>query len=324
MRPTWPLLLMTGLQGLAGGIFTALALAGWILGARTVPLPVWADMSRLALVLVAGGGAASVFHMHRLQGARYVLARLGSSWLSREVATTGLFGLTAAVAALGPFLAGERAAWYLAADTAAAVLGLVAMFVTAMIYATIPAMLSWHTPLTVLALTGAGIVSGGLWVRAGWMWWGRGPVPPGFTAALAVALITWGLVKALQARVFHEARGRVRAETGWGLPLQPHRLQDTGTSRPPYRTQPQVWPELTAGRRRILWSAWVAALVALAVTLAVAASGAALAGAGLVVLAVYVERWLFFGDATHSSRVFFPRLPSGASPRAVQHGGPAR
>jgi DMSO reductase anchor subunit len=323
MRPTWPLLLMTGLQGLAGGIFTALALAGWTLGARAVPLPVWADMSRAGLVLVAGGGAASVFHMHRLEGARYVLARLGSSWLSREVLTTGLFGAAAAVAALVPVWTGGDAAWYVAADTVAAVLGLVAMFVTAMIYATIPAMLSWHTPLTVLALMGAGIVSGAVWVRAGWAWWHQGTVPPGFTAALAVALLSWGLVKAPQARVFHEARGRVRAETGWGLSLQPHRLQDTGTSRPPYRTQPQVWPELARGRRRTLWFGWMAAVAALAATLAATTPGVAVAGAVLAVVAVYLERWLFFADATHSSRVFFPRTMVKSTSRAMPHGGSA-
>jgi DMSO reductase anchor subunit len=322
MRPTGPLLLMTGLQGLAGGVFVSLALVRTGLGADALSGRVWVALSLVGLVLVAGGGVASIFHMHRLAGARFVLRRLGTSWLSREVLTTGALGVLAAVLGLLPLVIRVGAAWYEAGIVVTALAALMALFVTAMIYATIPAMLSWHTPLTVVNMMGAGLVSGAVLVGAGWDLAGPHAVSAthGLEGVIRAALIVWGILKLLQFRVFQDARARVRGETGFGLPRGPHRLRDSGTTRPPYRTQPQVWPPL-GNRRRLRWQAgMLAAMLAALVVVGVDQAWAGVAGAALAFIMVFTERWLFFADATHSSLVWFPAPADDASARRVRRG----
>ena len=316
MRPTWPPLLMTGLQGMAGGIFVTLAVLGWALPAHALSLDTWRWLTLAGLALVAGAGLSSIFHMHRMAAGRFVMRRLSTSWLSREALTTGILGAAAAVTALWPLVSPVGPSWYVTTVTATAVISLGAMAVTALIYATIPAMLSWHTPLTVLSMMGAGLVSGAFLVRAGWdLTPGDPGASVGFAAALWAALVLWGSVKLLQWHVFRDARARVRAETGLGLPRGPHRLRDTGTTRAPYRTQPQVWPLLPASQRRAVGAALVISFGLLGLLAALRDPTVGVFGAVVAIWTVYVERWMFFADATHSSRIWFPSTPEPASTR---------
>lgn len=322
MRPTWPLLLMTGLQGLAGGLIITLALLGLTLGARALSVEAWSLLSLTSLILVGAGGAASIFHMHRLAGARFLLRRLATSWLSREVLTTTLLGLAAAAAVVLPRLFPAAAGWYPELVGPAAVLALIALFVTAMIYATIPAMLSWHSPLTVVTMMGTGILGGAVWADAGWLLAGPHTALSSavFAGLLRGSLVLWALFKVLQFRTFREARSRIRAETGFGLPRGPHRLLDTGTTRAPYRTQPQVWPSIGRLRRRLLEGGVLALALAVIVLVGIQTAWAGLSAALVATVLTYVERWLFFADATHSSLVWFPAATEGmALPRAGTH-----
>jgi DMSO reductase anchor subunit len=293
---------MTGLQGMAGGIFVLLAIWSWTLGAGFVDSPARAVLAWSALALVAGGGMASAFHMHRWAGARYILRRLSTSWLSREVLTTALFGVAAAAAAAAPLVGGSGSEPALL--SLAAALGLVAMWVTAMIYATIPAMLSWHTPLTVVGMMGTGVVAGGTLALSG-LALVEGSVPAAAAVTLAAALAALALVKRMQWRRFGAARTRALSGESMGIPGRRFRLQDSSTSRPPYRTQPQVWPPLADARRRIVWSVLAAVAVLgmlLLLAVSVGANGVLATVLALVaILGTGVERWVFFADATHSS-----------------------
>lgn len=320
MRPTPPLLVLTIGQGLAGGIMLAFAF-----------LKSLGDLSRgtadtlliMALATAFIGGVASFFHMHRLAAARYVLRRLKTSWLSREAVTTGLFGGALAILAVLTLFFGHAMMvspgyWVWTWLTVGA--GLLAMWVTAMLYATIPAMLSWHGSLTVLAFMTAGILSGfGLAAIVV-------PLNSTLWVAFLVLVVGTAIIKAMHWTQFAEARGKVRASTGMGLPFSPYRLQDTGTTKPPYRAQTQVWPVISSGLRRtvMLTAVFLLFLVPLGLTLARLLGGPSLLRFGVavaVVGGVIAERWLFFGDATHSSRVFLsdemaarPRVPLDTNP----------
>jgi len=305
MKPTGPLLMLTAFQGLAGGAVLALALmislaphditAGgreWALG--------------LALAFAALGGVSSFFHMHRIQAAKYVLRRLKTSWLSREALTTGLFGGALALNAVVGFLDHWQGGFFIAITWLAAFAGFIAMFVTAMLYATIPAMLSWHSPLTVLVLLVLGWLSGSEVTLA--FAAARGERIA--TSVLLALIVVAALMKGLQWHFFTLARRRVSAKTGAGLPRGPYRLQDTGTTRPPYRTQTQIYPEMDPGQRIMVM---VLILLTLVIVPALAILGWMLdraawmmAAAAIVgAIGVFAERWLFFRDATHSSRVWF-------------------
>lgn len=309
MRPTGPLLLMTGLQGLAGGVFLVLAVLAW--GAAPGFLhgtaPGW--LALLGLALVAGGGLASTFHMHRRAAAKFILRRLASSWLSREVATTAPFGAAAALSVLVSLVHPAAPGVERAAFSATALLGLLAMWVTAMIYATIPAMLSWRTPVTVMAMMGTGLVAGGVWAWAILVVALRTP-QAGLAMALVGALLALAVLKAVQGKVFRQARAQVESGQAMGIPGRRYRLADSGTSRTPYRTQPQVWRPLTDGeRRRVQGPLALAAVLTAALLLASGSSPLAIFAVATAAAGVYCERWLFFADATHSSSIW---LTSGA------------
>ena len=136
MRPTGPLLTLTLLQGVSWGVMavvTAAIFGAWPVSMATVHAWEWLAWGTGAL-----GGSASVFHMHRLAAARYVLRRLRSSWLSREALSTGgymaVLSVAVALSVLGP---PARGLWE-AVTLLAAGLGAAAVYITAMLYATIP------------------------------------------------------------------------------------------------------------------------------------------------------------------------------------------
>lgn len=304
MRPPWPLLLLTLLQGMAGGMaVTAVLLPS--------PLPTAVVDGMLGIALI--GAVASIFHMHRLQAALYVLRRLSTSWLSREVLTTGLFVAAIAVWTLIANIVGHTPE---VVPSLTALLGVTAMFVTAMVYASIPAMRSWHGPLTVVAMMSTGLVSGAMVLDAV-LTSIRAPVPLHTLGGILVgsSLCLTGF-KALQARHFRTARDGNHAETGTGLPFGPYRLQDTGTTRPPYRTQTQVSAPMAPATRQILYlGQWLflSLIPAGSFFWALSAPRAALFGAAAMVAGSFFERWLFFADATHSSRVWFDDQPKKVS-----------
>ncbi len=298
MKAPLPLLLITVLQGLSGGMAVAIAVRLNVGGTVAVwPLG-------LALVLALIGGAASFTHMHQIQAGRYMLRGWRTSWLSREALTTAWFIAALFAEGLWRFW-GWNPAGLPAWSVATALFGLLAMWVTAMVYATIPAMRSWHSPLTVLSMMGTGLLGGWmvmlmLWPRVRWE-----------TAVALAALGLFVAVRALQMKFFADARKGVLAATGTGLPRPPYRLQDTGTTKPPYRTQTQTGPELTPAQRHRAWLGLAIFMVVVPVMATIfalngrAAEVFSVVRALSIVVGSFTERWLFFRDSTHSSRVWF-------------------
>lgn len=315
MKPSVQLLALTMGQGLSVGFSVTVA----YVASRGLLTPPWAwSFLGAGLVTALIGGVASFFHMHHFAAARYILRRLKTSWLSREALTTGLYGGVLFVLALWtvlmhPNLNGET--WVIFAWVVA-LFGLVALFVTAMLYATIPAMLSWHSPTTVLNFLALALYGGVTWALVLARLYHRPGAALGIIQLALVAFVL--IIKGLQWHVFRAARKRVDPATGFGLPFAPYRLQDTGTTKPPYRTQTQTAPALDPTFRL---SKQVGTILFLAVVPAVCTiygidgghGGFALVGAVSLTIGLALERWLFFRDATHSSQVFFQDAPWVAS-----------
>src|SRR3970040_2228642 len=153
MRPAWSVLLLTTLIGAGQGLYLALfaaELAG--AGGSTLFVP----GAAVALALVGAGLAASFFHLGRPERAWRSAAMWRSSWLSREVVV-----LPAFMAAAAPWGAahalGEPT---LALGVSGAVLALALFVCTGMIYACLPFLQEWSTPLTVVNFTLLGSASG--------------------------------------------------------------------------------------------------------------------------------------------------------------------
>ncbi len=309
MKPTWPLLALTLLQGLSVGLTTVAAtLLIWHLSEPSFVLACQAA----ALITGGIGGISSFFHMHRLSAGKYILRRLKTSWLSREALSTGVYTMVVALSVFSRLLVSATSLW-LAFSVAAAALGIMAVYITAMLYATIRAMRSWHSPLTVLMFLGAAAVSGISWA------WGITAIMhtsvPGLSTALGIVLAITVVLKVLQIRHFRDADHLVMSSTGTGLSQKPYRVLDTGTTKPPYRHQTQIWPALTLVQRIwgyglmivLMWGLPSAGLIFWHY------STFHIVGAMGVTLGLIFERWMFFGDATHSSRVWFADEPKRAS-----------
>jgi len=153
MRPAWSVLLLTTLIGAGQGLYLALfaaELAG--AGGSTLFVP----GAAVSLALLGAGLAASFFHLGRPERAWRSAAMWRTSWLSREVIVLPAF--MAAVAAWGAAHAlGEPT---LALGVAGAVLALALFVCTGMIYACLPFLQEWRTPLTVVNFTLLGSASG--------------------------------------------------------------------------------------------------------------------------------------------------------------------
>jgi DMSO reductase anchor subunit len=149
-KPAWSLVIFTVFTQAAVGLFLVgtwlergLARQGLAREIGThleVVLPV-------VLVLLATGFLAAFFHLGRPGAARFALANLKASWLSREL-TLGV-AFAGAVAVLAVAGKGERntAGWYEAVQIGAIVLGLALVLAIAKVYMirTVPA---WNTAAT--------------------------------------------------------------------------------------------------------------------------------------------------------------------------------
>ncbi len=321
MRPTGPLLLITVLQGVSGGLVLSVAALWWLMPADRwlLPMGLWG-----AFVIASVGGVASLFHMHKPKAGRFILRRLKTSWLSREALTTGIYVPVLAILVIVPHLLLVAPFWYGIGSVIASGLALIAMYVTAMLYATIPAMRSWHTPLTVVSMMWVGLVAGTALTEARIaIAIGGHPGGPLHLALLGGTVILAG-IKWLQYRYFSEARQAIHASTGTGMPGAPYRLIDSGTTKLPYRTQTQVWPSLELGRRAVLYMVMGLSLILVPFVLEVLPMGPRAiewaSAAGIMVCGAFIERWIFFADVTHSSKIWFGdelQRPSSVSSNRV-------
>ena len=140
MKPAWSVILLTTLIGAGQGLF----LASFATSAPRF-------FVLISLGLTAAGLAASFFHLGRPERAWRSAAMWRTSWLSREVIALPLFFFLAFVF----FVTGHPAVGWLAA------IACVALFVcTGMVYACLPFLQEWRTPLTVVNFILLGTASG--------------------------------------------------------------------------------------------------------------------------------------------------------------------
>jgi len=174
MKPAFSVIFLTTLIGAAQGLFLALFTAQSYILFGLLPEQnehaFYAQGSLLALLFLMGGLVASFFHLGRPERAWRTATMWRTSWLSREVivlpAFMGLLCLYGLIHLFGGkfVLATLESGVVIDASIALGVLGTVlafALFVcTAMIYACLPFLREWHSPLTVINMILLGSASG--------------------------------------------------------------------------------------------------------------------------------------------------------------------
>ena len=161
----WPLIIMLLFSQMAAGIFltgSLLAFQGEAMRLRVAPL------ATLALLVLNAGLAASVFHLGRPLGAWRFFLGLRTSWMSREILAFGVFGGAAFLATVLCWLFPDSI-FAISGVSGAALLGLLAVFTSVMIYADTRRAF-WARPFTATRFFGATILLGVTAAAAGMNW----------------------------------------------------------------------------------------------------------------------------------------------------------
>jgi DMSO reductase anchor subunit len=310
VKPALSVILFTVSSGAGLGLVVWLAiaqLAGRVAGGST---PWWAGVG-LAALLLTGGLLSSTAHLANPRNGWRSLARVRSSWLSREaLSALLLYPLAALHVALT--LAGSPAAALSAGLLI--VLALLTVVCTAMIYAclkTVPRWRTWHTPavFVLYALAGGGLLWSALLASVPAA--GATPAAAGPSgSALATLLVLAALVKVGYFAKF-SARVSATLNDALAVPLAAPaghvqgrvRLLDVGHAHPTFLTDEFGFdlPRPRAVRLR-------AAMLLLTAVAPLALLWFGAAGVWLAAVAFLVgsglERWLFFAQAQHVVRLY--------------------
>ena len=322
MQPNFSVLLLTTLIGVGQGLFLALVTVQLYALGGLLPEPdghmFYAHGSLLALVFLAGGLVASFFHLGRPERAWRTATKWRTSWLSREVIV-----LPAMMGVVVVYGVAQLMAWKpvlvvlpsgLAID-ATIVLGIVgtvlafALFLcTAMIYACLPFLREWASPLTVINYTLLGGASGFSLAAAFSAW-----AAPELTRFLASWAFVITLVAAASriASLFRNQRLKPRSTLQTAIGIKHPRIVQTsaGFMGGSFNTH-----EFFHGRpHSVLRSIkWVFLLAAFAIPLALLALGGPRDSAPLLAAAFIVqyagllaERWFFFAQANHPQNLYY-------------------
>jgi len=302
MHPAWSVILFTTLAGAGQGLFLALVVADFV-GAAPQRLSVVG--AAIALALCAAGLVASTFHLGRPARGWRAASRWRTSWLSREIIVLPLF--LASIAAWGAAHALALPAHALGA--AGALLAVTLFVCTGMIYACLPFLQEWRTPLTVVNFAALGSASG-LTAAALLAAWMHPPLAqPYATAALAVGALGYATRLASLAR---NARLRPKSTPSTAIGVRHPKIVQIaqGAMGGSFNTR-----EFFHGRPRGVVRAFRGTFLAFtfpvpALLIVIAPSSPLLLAlafaaqfAGLV-----AERWYFFAEARHPQNLYYQAI----------------
>ncbi|MDH4175679.1 MAG: dimethyl sulfoxide reductase anchor subunit [Betaproteobacteria bacterium] len=297
MRPAWSVILLTTLIGAGQGLLLALfaaELAG--LGGSTLFVP----GAAASLALLGAGLLASFFHLGRPERAWRSAAMWRTSWLSREVIVLPAFMAAAAAWGAAHWLAQPT----LALGVAASVLALALFVCTGMIYACLPFLQEWRTPLTVVNFVLLGSASGLTLASALAAWLAPSLARPYAAAALAVGAAAY---LGRLASLWRNAHLRPKSTLATAIGVKHPRIVQIaqGAMGGSFNTR-----EFFHGRPRELVRAARWALLALVfpVPALLLVSGHTAAAFLLQYVGLLAERWYFFAEAKHPQNLYYQAI----------------
>ncbi len=326
MRPALSVILLTTLIGVGQGLFLALfsaqshALVGLLPRSDTAAF--YAQGSAVALAFLSAGLIASFFHLGRPERAWRTATQWRTSWLSREVIVLPAFMLIVALygAAHGlrwnPVIALLPQGVLLDAGVALGLAGTLlafALFVcTAMIYACLPFLAEWHSPLTLLNYTLLGMASG-FTLAAALAAGLAGATAPHLAPFFAVWALVITVLAALgrSASLWRNARLKPKSTAQSAIGVKHPKVVQTsqGFMGGSFNTREFFHGRSAAVLRNVKWAflllTFVLPLPGLALSLQ-SASTAPLAAAFIVqYLGLLLERWFFFAQANHPQNLYY-------------------
>jgi sulfite dehydrogenase (quinone) subunit SoeC len=310
MTPASSVLLLTTLTGFGYGLIAwlgILAALGFL-----PPAPLFLPVAVVVGLGFANAGlTASMLHLGHPERAWRAFSQWRSSWLAREgVAALSTFPPAIAFAALW-WVLGPDAPATRTLGVVAAVLGLATVGCTAMIYASLKPIRQWHNPHTAPDYLIFAVFSGAVLLAAIWALW-FGPAH-GLAIAALIAAVAAGSAKFAYWYFIDRQKPLVTLASATGLAA-------FSTVRPldgPHFTENYVLREMgyQIARKHAVKLRWIAltlafllpGLLTLLTALGIAPAVAATAAALSALIGLFVERWLFFAEATHVSTIYYGR-----------------
>ena len=310
MQPAYSVIFLTTATGAGYGL---LALLGVLRATGDLPDDRAFGLFALglAMALISAGLLASAAHLGRPERAWRAFSQWRSSWLSREgVLAVAGYGPAALFAFAWLILQRNDGLWPLA-GLAAAVLSIITVYSTAMIYRSLAAIPRWHHPLVTPVYLILALATGALWLNA--------VLAPFIGSHALVQAICFAavaaawLLKIAYWRAIDGARGESSAATAIGLghlgsvrPLDPPHVQDNYLLK---EMGFAIARKHAARLRRLTHlTAFLVPLV-LVVLQTVATGPLSLAAAALAAVSVsfgvVIERWLFFAEAQHKVMLYY-------------------
>ena len=265
----------------------------------------------VSLGLITAGLFSSTFHLGHPERAWRAFSQWRSSWLSREGAVAVITYAPALVFALGWIVFTAIDGVWLIAGGLAAVLALITIGCTGMIYASLKAIPRWTDATVVPVYMAFAVATGGALTFVLLSIF----VPiPGFWAWLIALTIAacWGL-KLLYWHRINNAAPVATAESATGL----GHIGKVTLFEAPHTGENYIMREMGyqiaqkhAARLRMIALAVGGAIPVLAFAAAGLAGGtvmifAAIIGLIGIAIGVLVERWLFFAEARHAAMLYY-------------------
>lgn len=305
MRPAWSVIIFTTIAGAGQGLFLMLVLGDAVFG---LPGDLLFAGAVVVLCLTGAGLVSSTFHLGHPERGWRAAAMWRTSWLSREVIV-----LPAFMASIFFWAAGLWLEWSDGLMALLVALGIATALLlylcTAMIYACLPFLQEWRTPLTVFNYFAIGLTTGA------------------FAAALLSALLypPIGVVFAMGALVIgsfaylgrlaslaRNARLRPKSSLATATGVKHPKIVQIaqGSMGGSFNTR-----EFFHGRPREVVRTFRLAMLALLLpvpSLLVLAGGASVAVLALALASNYAgalaERWYFFAEARHPQNLYYQAI----------------
>lgn len=310
MHPAYSVIFFTTASGAGYGLIFLLALFGALNG---VPADPWFGAVGLGLgtLLITGGLLSSTAHLGHPERAWRAYSQWKSSWLSREGVLATATYVPLALTFWGWVIVGSLDGKFAFIAAVLAMMCLLTVHSTGMIYATLRTISAWHNRLTVPGYLAFALLSGSVWFHALAQIFGY--QTPEVALVVIVALFLCFYIKR---KYWHS----IDTHPGPSTPESATGLGDLGKVRlldPPTMTENFVQREMgfTIARkhaqklRRICFFTYF--LIPIVLTGLTSSAEAWLAIPGTLIAAVSVsvgvviERWLFFAEAKHVSMLYY-------------------
>ena len=299
MRPAFSLIVFTTLSGLGFGLAAIIGL-----GLITAPTTFWwLVYNGVALALIGAGVVSSTMHLGHPERAWRAMTQWRSSWLSREGVLAALTTILLFGFAVDGYMNGAP---NFVLGVAVAILSLVTIWCTAMIYASLKTVARWFHPLTPFMFVGYAL-AGGLIAAVTMDAMANGDASV-LTQPALLALLSAAVVAVLWSKQAGAEGSGSTPESATGLgALGPVRML-----MPPHSEENWLQHEMGfvvarkhADTLRKISLGLAIVLPGLAL-LAAASSPVALVLAALIHIAgVMVSRWLFFAEAKHTVTLYY-------------------